>query len=244
MQRGVSGNKFQGCDAIIVAGKRSDGLGEDNFLHLWYWAETKVSGGAILKSARDALPIRVFRPAGKERSTTLYRYDGIYVVVQVKIVKSGSSRQSHFEWPQHKVSNAIPGTLYGFLLVRIGQGTCPSSNKMAGHELWQRNMDAHPEEKSFDSWETLVSFTQQAMRNARCTADILHAPKLCPEVPPLESEPIYTNPPRSSKENRKRQSGSRCCCCLHCLSNRDANMGLLKDRRWSDRKKKTDGFNC
>jgi hypothetical protein len=135
-QKGVSGNKDFGCDAIIVSGARKDegGLCQDEFSTLEYWAETRVGGGAILKSMANKNPIRVFRssvlpnpyraveenPKYSVSPSAIYRYDGLYQVTEVSFVLPGGIKVS--EVPG-KSSPVVSHRLYYFQLVRLEAGT-------------------------------------------------------------------------------------------------------------------------
>jgi len=96
MQRGISGNKALGCDAIIVAGARNDHREQDTFEMLSYAAEMKVGAGAMIRSKDLGVPIRVFRSsnydsryaAPKRKSGVVYRYDGLYRVIDYESPKS------------------------------------------------------------------------------------------------------------------------------------------------------------
>ena len=98
-QRGVSGNREVGCDAIIVSGGRQDGLGCDGLFHLVYAASFREGAWSLLSSATTDKPIRVFRSSSFVTSVfratqpgkqTVYRYDGLYRMEAV-LYKSGSS---------------------------------------------------------------------------------------------------------------------------------------------------------
>ena len=94
-RRGVSGNKKDGCDAIMVAGK-GEVQGKDTILELTYSASTSGGGAeGMLLSQKEALLIRVFRtttyahpnrailPADyghKQITGAYYRYDGLYEI--------------------------------------------------------------------------------------------------------------------------------------------------------------------
>jgi len=95
-QKGVSGNKTDGCDAIVVAGK-GEVKGEDTLFELTYSACTSGKGaeGMIISCEKD-LVVRVFRtetynhvlqavvPVNafyKRISGTYYRYDGLYKII-------------------------------------------------------------------------------------------------------------------------------------------------------------------
>ena len=94
--RGVSGNQFQGCDAIILSGKKERGPEEtDDLITLTYSAASPQQGSlSLLRSLQEKLEVRVFRTtdyqhklqakvpehSGFRRGTTYYRYDGLYLV--------------------------------------------------------------------------------------------------------------------------------------------------------------------
>jgi hypothetical protein len=141
VQKGISGNKDFGCDAIIVSGAREDGEGLDNFSDLVYCAETKVGGGSILKSMTSENRIRVFRssvlqnpyqaraPNQKKNASTVYRYDGLYRVTQVSFADEVSGFNV-YEVPEH-LSPIASHRLYRFSLRRVEAGTDAYTNQMA-----------------------------------------------------------------------------------------------------------------
>lgn len=92
-QRGISGNRETGADAILVSGRRDDNFEYDDFLSLTYAAERRIGALGLVESYNKSLPIRVFR-SSKYKSPhraiakctntdtpTKYRYDGLYNVV-------------------------------------------------------------------------------------------------------------------------------------------------------------------
>eukprot|EP00536_Pseudo-nitzschia_multiseries_P018381 jgi/Psemu1/328817/estExt_fgenesh1_pg.C_24610001 len=110
LQRGISGCKGSGADAIIISGKRN---GDDDLDNLRYVAEWRIGANALAKSFLERSSIRVFRSLqyirnnaalarteqskstsrdsrNSSTSTTcttkskLYRYDGLYKIVQMK----------------------------------------------------------------------------------------------------------------------------------------------------------------
>jgi hypothetical protein len=85
-QRGISGRKNCGCDAIIVSGKRAN---TDYGEFLVYVCEWRIGANCLLENYLTNLPIRVFRNAkyiGAGHSTkSMYRYDGLYKIVNVLI---------------------------------------------------------------------------------------------------------------------------------------------------------------
>jgi hypothetical protein len=145
VQKGISGNINFGCDAIIVSGAREDGDGHDEFSDLVYCAETKVGGGAIMKSMASKIPIRVFRSSvlqnpyqafavnRKKNSSALYRYDGIYRVIRVFFVDE-ESRNEVWESPEH-LSPVVSNRLYRFSLRRVEAGNDGYSNTMSDDQL-------------------------------------------------------------------------------------------------------------
>jgi hypothetical protein len=140
-QKGISGNKAFGCDAIIVSGAREDGDGLDDFSHLVYVAEATVGGGSILTSAASTNRIRVFRSSvlqnpyqaravnQKKNASALYRYDGLYRVTQVTFTDEESGIDV-YEVPEH-LSPIVSRRLYRFWLRRVEAGTDAHTNQMA-----------------------------------------------------------------------------------------------------------------
>jgi hypothetical protein len=140
-QKGISGNKDFGCDAIIVSGAREDGEGLDNFSHLVYCAESTVGAGSILKSMASKNCIRVFRSSvlqnpyqaraanQKKNASALYRYDGLYRVTQVTFADEVSGI-SMYEAPKH-LSPIVSRRLYRFSLRRVEASTDTYTNQMA-----------------------------------------------------------------------------------------------------------------
>jgi hypothetical protein len=140
-QRGISGNKDFGCDAIIVSSAREDGEDLDNFSHLVYYAESTVGGGSILTSMASKNCIRVFRSSVlqnpyqaraanvKKNASALYRYDGLYQVSQVCFADEVSGFNI-YEAPEH-LSPYVSRRLYRFLLRRIAASTDTYTNQMA-----------------------------------------------------------------------------------------------------------------
>lgn len=106
-QKGVSGNRTAGADAIIVSGCRDDDVQKDTFSQLVYVADGRSGSQPLLASAQKGLTIRVFRssklpgafranPSGSLAPTSRrYRYDGLYRIVSVlydiKEAKDGNS---------------------------------------------------------------------------------------------------------------------------------------------------------
>lgn len=140
-QRGVSGNKDFGCDAIVVSGARKDGEGLDNFSHLLYCAGSTAGAGSILKSMASNNCIRVFRSSvlqnpyqaraanQKKNASALYRYDGLYRVTQVSFVDERSGINI-YEAPD-RLSPIVSRRLYRFSLRRIEASTDAYTNQMA-----------------------------------------------------------------------------------------------------------------
>jgi hypothetical protein len=144
-QKGISGNKDFGCDAIIVSGAREDGEGLDHFSHLVYCAESTVGGGSILTSMASKNCIRVFRSSvlqnpyqaraanEKKSASALYRYDGLYQVTQVSFADEVSGINI-YETPEH-LSPIVSRRLYRFSLRRIAASTDAYTNQMADDTL-------------------------------------------------------------------------------------------------------------
>jgi len=126
-QKGVSGNRDDGCDAIIVSGLRSDGLGVDNLFTLTYAANTREGALAIMKSAVKDSCIRVFRSsvlkspfrcvgALVKQKPAHYRYDGLYKVDSIDF-KDGDGIVSNIDIAVEHSSS--PTGVYLFHLSRI-----------------------------------------------------------------------------------------------------------------------------
>ncbi|CAJ1931798.1 unnamed protein product [Cylindrotheca closterium] len=92
-QRGISGNRKTGADAIIISGRRKDNFEQDNFRFLEYAAEGRIGAIGLVESYNKRLPIRVFRSSTyrsryraipksiHKDKRTKYRYDGLYKIV-------------------------------------------------------------------------------------------------------------------------------------------------------------------
>jgi hypothetical protein len=140
-QKGVSGNKTDGCDAIVVAGK-GEVKGKDTLFELTYSACTSGKGaeGMIISCERD-LVVRVFRtetyihvnraivPSNafyKRISGAYYRYDGLYKIKSYRkgIGKSddgGKGEEFIFELVRCRVPhNIFYGKNYQFMCRGIG----------------------------------------------------------------------------------------------------------------------------
>jgi SAD/SRA domain len=149
-QRGVSGNKTDGCDSIIVSGLRPDGIGYDKLFSLMYAAGRKEGALAILTSKDKGIPIRVFRSTllktafraiCKEKSPARYRFDGLYRVTNMgyqdtKIKVSGIKNGSYLLSPP---TPAAP--VYLFDLVRVEEGEGVFTNKVSSEKFIQFCID-------------------------------------------------------------------------------------------------------
>ena len=89
---GVSGNRFDGCDAIVVTRVSPDLCEVDEYRYLSYYSNPVQRSGALFRSYADTKPIRVFR-SSKGNSLyspkidgkgCKYRFDGVYYVVCAK----------------------------------------------------------------------------------------------------------------------------------------------------------------
>ena len=141
-QKSVSGNLQRGCEAIIISGRRSDALGEDQFTSLCFVAEHGIGGGALLLNLKQMLPVRVFRSSRKtncfraeefKKGQTSYRYDGIYRVKQVRYMDNG-------EWTHEDRSTVpergVPNRVYHFDMERIEVGSdLTNKNKLSDDDL-------------------------------------------------------------------------------------------------------------
>lgn len=127
----MSGNKDEGCNAIVVSGLRSDGLGEDGLFSLTYAASSQQGSKAMLCSYNKDFPIRVFRssdlgndfkppmfPKTGEGSKKSFRFDGLYSVVSNPTTQvCGDKIVSIFK------------------LVRIQKGQSEFDNKLSNNEF-------------------------------------------------------------------------------------------------------------
>jgi SAD/SRA domain len=133
-QRGVSGNKKDGCDAIVVAGK-GEVQGTDTILELTYSAYTGRGAEGMLVSQEKSHVVRVFRTSKYEHANraivpgdygikkitgAYYRYDGLY-----EIKKS----EEYMESDDCGKKASLVKT-YIFQLSRCGV----LHNKMGGHD--------------------------------------------------------------------------------------------------------------
>ena len=87
-EKGVSGNKAIGCEAMVVCEKNKSRKCYDTFDQLTYVVNISNGGEAMMRNSHLSIPIRVFRSLsltgdfGEEvdesHETNRYRYDGIY----------------------------------------------------------------------------------------------------------------------------------------------------------------------
>jgi len=137
-ERGVSGNRDVGCDAIIVSGK-GNGLASDNFFRIVYTAERRNGALALLKSCIEGQPVRVFRSSLLDSafkamlhggSSARYRYDGLY---KVESTQYRCERQIFdLENPLDHLKSAFPGAnIYLFCLARVEHGAGETTNKIS-----------------------------------------------------------------------------------------------------------------
>jgi len=149
-QRGVSGNVNRGAEAITVAGLREDSLGRDDFERLLYVVESSNGGGAMLKSAENIWPIRVFRSsklnnqyqAPKKGHSTGYRYDGLYQILKVQFTD-----ETH-KIPTDKTNYKPDKTeMYFFHMERITGGEDPINSKQLSTEKLKENIGIVSEEQ-------------------------------------------------------------------------------------------------
>ena len=134
LQKGISGNQKEGCDAIVMSGPPNHER-LDNFWQFFYTANSKVGGGALLTSAEQRKPIRVFRGSelqGEFRALSeerLYRYDGLYRIEYVLYYDIGDG-QLRCESP----SNMLPvkkDQFYHFLMIRVTSGEDKMMNQLS-----------------------------------------------------------------------------------------------------------------
>ena len=122
-QRGISGNRRDGCDAIIVSGM-SEPM-QDEFHTFFYSATAKVGGEALLFSSENQIRVRVFRSSSYEHDlrakrpalSTAYRYDGVY-------------RVQLFRRP-----GKCEGSPFVFVLSRCEKGTNSTTNRLSSNEF-------------------------------------------------------------------------------------------------------------
>ena len=146
LQKGVSGNSKQGCDAIIVSGGRVDGKGVDTFDSLVYYTATKEGAGSILTSARISMPIRVFQSssesAGEYRAQhegrgNRYRYDALYKVNKVRFAVDNHHgiAKTTDKYPPN-IPPSVSGCLYEFLMFRVRKNvTSTCYNNLSPKEM-------------------------------------------------------------------------------------------------------------
>jgi SAD/SRA domain len=137
-QGGISGNKKDGCDAIVVSGVRQGGF--DSFDKLVYVADTQAGAGGLLTSMEKKLPIRVFRSSKldnlyvanlpEKKESAQYRYDGLYQVEGLSF-----DDESGIEKRPHSVSPLVKGRPYKFQLGRVEVGNDNMSNRMSTYEM-------------------------------------------------------------------------------------------------------------
>jgi alkylated DNA repair dioxygenase AlkB len=180
-QRGVSGNRTDGCDAIIVSGLRPDGLGYDHLLRLMYAAGTREGSHSILRSSVEGKPIRVFRSsilkspyravhtyqtrrgsgASASSLSACYRYDGLYRVTAVRFKEELSPGRSVYCTVDRsdchvKEKIKIPASrVYLFYLERVDQGQGVMTNDLSSDAFLARAMAQNTLE--FGAVETLAT---------------------------------------------------------------------------------------
>mmetsp|Transcript_5069 Transcript_5069/g.7353 ORF Transcript_5069/g.7353 Transcript_5069/m.7353 type:complete len:589 (-) Transcript_5069:81-1847(-) len=110
-RKGVSGNRDQGCDAIVVSRIDTNNKEFDLFWSLGYHAFGFQGGKALLHSFHKKLPVRVFRSSkgkgkffpmipspqsseGQKEQQSMYRYDGVYQVVNAIVAKSNEDNNN------------------------------------------------------------------------------------------------------------------------------------------------------
>lgn len=163
VQGGVSGNKAVGCDAIVVSGARSDGLGEDRFDRLVYAAKTNQGALAMLTSMAQRKPIRVFRSSADEQNPykalhrpreepTQYRFDGNYTPISVGYI--GQNGKPCRETCGN-LSPPLTGRIYQFQLERVEVGEDRHMNRMSSLKLMRDSVA-----KSTMASEALAAFSE------------------------------------------------------------------------------------
>jgi len=150
-QKGVSGGRDSGCDAIIVSGLRPDGLGYDHMLRLMYAAGTREGAFAILKSSIEALPIRVFRSSvlkspyralSKKPSPACYRYDGLYKVEAIQFKDATSHHTFVVDHPAEHIRTRVPASrVYLFYLARVDAGDGEFANALSSDDFLRHSIE-------------------------------------------------------------------------------------------------------
>lgn len=89
-QRGVSGSKNAGCNAVIVSGLGHEKYSFDDYNTLKYCATTKEGANSLWTSYKKGILIRVFRSSNYKSiyrakyhakgKRSVYRYDGLYKI--------------------------------------------------------------------------------------------------------------------------------------------------------------------
>ena len=141
-QGGISGNKEEGCDAIVVSGARKDGKGEDNFDALTYAATTKVGAGSMMRSKMEGKVIRVFRSSATaidspfraqctSSKKNMYRYDGLYTIDNI-LCDHGNGRDVPVkDAALPKLVKKPSSLVYSFCLSRVECGEGPFKNQQS-----------------------------------------------------------------------------------------------------------------
>jgi alkylated DNA repair dioxygenase AlkB len=141
MQVGVSGNRSQGCDSVLVASQ--NGPDEDSFFEFEYKTEQTRGGYRLDTSARDGKPIRVFRSSKSSNSpfralslhnsVTMYRFDGLYHAKLVKTEKLNKNAENGKE--------AELTVYHTYRMVRANQGSSPWENRIENSSYIQYCVD-------------------------------------------------------------------------------------------------------
>ncbi|GKY93598.1 hypothetical protein MPSEU_000327200 [Mayamaea pseudoterrestris] len=149
LQKGVSGSRQHGCNAIAVSGLRLDGKGFDNnFAKMQWYVEWSNGGSAMWATALKGLPIRVFRSTDLNSvwrahstvkvSVKSFRYDGLYMIKEVGY--EGSLLDNGIVWGTLGPESQMPlhlhrKTVCTFRMQRAEWGSGPMENQFSDQEL-------------------------------------------------------------------------------------------------------------
>lgn len=85
IQKGVSGNKKVGCEAIALSQTRKYDQERDDGDLLIYGATVQSGAHALSTSLQTKVPVRIFRFSHQNGSCNFYRYDGLFMVMKRSI---------------------------------------------------------------------------------------------------------------------------------------------------------------
>ena len=134
-QKGASGNKDFGTDAVLISCPKEELRERDRFVSLLYTSSNNQGAKGTMKTGLLGEFVRVFRssksdckyPGIKKDGSPGHRYDGLYKV------------DSAFDEAGNLVNASAPAgskAQYTFHLVRAEKGTGPRDNKLSAVELY------------------------------------------------------------------------------------------------------------